>query len=91
MESKYLQQRERDGIERFDNETKYREFSKRHKAEIENGLTLTEFKNRYYTTDEDIAMFEKLREEVGTEKANGDAFLKGFQSVSNNAYGIKGV
>lgn len=55
-----------------------REFRQRFKSQIADGLILEEAKQKYQMTDDDIAMFEKVQEEVIFEEKHGRAFLIGF-------------
>ena len=89
--SSYVQKLQQDSVKQFDNEMELRRFRQEFKPAIESGLTLEQFKSQHNTTAADIRNFEIVADEVKKESVLGEAFLKGFQSTSNNAYGIKGV
>lgn len=77
-DSEYVKSMKADSIKRFDDEMSLNNFRKQHKPQIENGLTLAEFKQRYNVTATDIDMFKTVKEEVDFEKAEGEVFLAGF-------------
>ena len=78
--SNYVQKLKQDSINQFDKEMELRRFREKFKPQIENGLTLDEFKRRYSLSDNDIENFNIVEQEVQTETKMGEAFLKGFQS-----------
>jgi hypothetical protein len=54
-------------------------FEQAHKAEIESGMSKNEYLRKYGLMDADL--FDTVKADVDTQKANDEAFLKGFNSV----------
>lgn len=79
-DSEYVKSMKADSIKRFDDEMSLNNFRKQYKPQIENGLTLAEFKQRYNTTATDIEHFNTVLDEVNKEAEQGQAFLKGFNN-----------
>lgn len=78
--SNYVQKLKQDSINQFDKEMELRRFREKFKPQIENGLTLAEFKRKYDLSDNDIENFNIVEQEVQRETELGEAFLAGFQS-----------
>lgn len=76
--SNYIENMNRESINRFDKEMRLRKFRELYKSRIENGLTLDELKKNCCVTDEDIENFNIVEQEVKEESVLGEAFLKGF-------------
>lgn len=78
--SNYAEKMKQESNERFDREMQLRKFRRQFKSQIENGLTLEQARAKYQMSAADIAMFERVQEEVRVESEQGAAFLKGFSN-----------
>jgi hypothetical protein len=59
-------------------------FEKAHRSEIENGLTKREYLTKYGLMDGDL--YDTVKADVDIQRANEEAFLKGFNSVPIATY-----
>jgi hypothetical protein len=81
QDSDYVQNMARKSINNCQEHMAYQRFCEQYKGRVEQGMTKSDFINEAHPYKEDLAMFERLANEVGNEKELGEAFLKGFQSV----------
>ncbi len=77
-ESEYVRARRERDLKQYADAEALKSFRKTYKHQIENGLTLGQFKSTHQTTQEDERLFRQITEEVDLEKKLGAAFLEGF-------------
>ena len=82
-ESEYFKQMRLAGVKRFDAEMHKRDFEKRFRPLIENGMSEAEFLrgNDWVQEGDTLEDFRSLKEEMEREQAMDEAFLRGFNSV----------
>jgi hypothetical protein len=77
--NEYLQSREAKQKQIDREHDRLSKFEKAHRSEIENGMSKNEYLRTYGLMDADL--FDSVKADVETQKANEEAFLKGFNSV----------
>lgn len=80
-ESEYCKQMRLAGVKRFDAEMHKRDFEKRYRPLIENGMSEDEFVKGERKFGDTLEDFQELKAEMEEERAMDEAFLRGFQSV----------
>jgi hypothetical protein len=77
--NEYLQSREAKQKQIDREHERLNKFERAHRSEIENGMTKREYLTKYGLMDGDL--YDTVKADVDTQKANDEAFLKGFNSV----------
>lgn len=82
-ESEYYKRMRLAGEKRFDKEMHRRDFAKRFRPLLENGMSENEFLrgNDWVREGDTLSDFRELKAEMEREQAMDEAFLRGFNSV----------